>query len=130
MKIINTGGVYILTSALKVSDIVLLEKNNPKALKLVEDDQEKLTIAYTASKSRIDAFKGGNFGLTFGGQNQEGNAQFIGAVPPGVEKPAEYIADEIAGFAPFLEKLEQSIPEAAEKAKTAREELLKSITNG
>ena len=124
MKITITADAYAITSKITVDEIKTLKKSNPDALKDA-DGNEKFAVSYAEGKPSITAF-----GVTFGGKSHDeaGYATITGMIPTGTANPKEFVADLVAPVKAYLEQVEGVAHDAAVAAKTARKELVDSIT--
>ncbi len=126
MKITITGDAYVITSSIKASDIEVLKKARPEALKLVDEDGNDIfAVDYREGRPSISSF-----GVTFGGvtRDEEKALTYTGIIPSGVADAKEFVADVISPVVAYLKTLEDSIPDDVTEAKEARKELLDSIT--
>lgn len=126
MKITITADAYAITSKITVDEIKTLKKSNPDALKVKDaDGNEKFAVSYAEGKPSITAFS-----VTFGGKSHDeaGYATITGMIPTGTANPKEFVADLVAPVKAFLEQVEGVAHDAAVAAKTARKELVESIT--
>lgn len=130
MKLSITADAYAITSEIKVSDIQLLSKHNPEALKLKDEENKKdvFAIGYSEGNSNVS-----KFGITFGGKTRDDNgyATITGILPTSLkstEAAKEYLADMFGGVIAFLNKLEKSVPEAVKKVTDERKKLMDGIS--
>ena len=129
MKLTITGDAYALTSAVRAKDIKLLEKHNPSALKITDEEKnEKFAIGFEEGKPSVT-----DFGITFGGatRDADGFATVTGTLPQGLntaEAAKEFLADKFGAVVAYLKQLEASIPDAVKKVSDERKALLDSIT--
>ena len=129
MKMKIAGDAYVIESKIKLADLEILEKHNPSAtiLKDEEGKNDVFTIIFREGKPSIQPFA-----VAFSGVTRDDNQYLTltGALKVGLgEKEAkEYIADAIAPVMGYLKKLEETIPEEANKVRGERKSLVDSIT--
>ena len=103
------GSAMVLTSALKLEDIIKLEKYRPKALRLYGgEDGKELVFAIGTCSSGGDIC---DEGVSFGGKNAEGYAQMtvtFEGIPASEIKPM--VAECFGAALMNLNKLEAGIP--------------------
>lgn len=129
MKLTITGDAYALTSTIKRSEIELLKKYNPSALKVMDEEKnEKFAISFAEGKSNVSSF-----GITFGGATRDGNgyATVTGTLPQGLDTAdaaKEYLADHFGAVVAYLKQLEATVPEAVETVSNTRQAFMDDIT--
>ena len=119
---------YTLTSSIKKTDIELVKKHRPGALKKKDaDGNDIFAMSYVEGKPCISAN-----GITFGTTDVDtGCAMIIGSIPetlPEGTTANEYIADKVGNALAFVKELETSLPEVVNAIKAERSELIGSIT--
>lgn len=120
----NDLKAYVLTSAVKREDLLLVQKYNPKALKVKDKDGNDLFAVGTTGNG-VSAH-----GISFGSANAEGYAIVtgeIGKLEPG-QTAGEWVADLVGGALEYINRLETTIPEAVAAITASRSELIGSIT--
>lgn len=126
MKITINGDAFVVTSSIKLSDIEVLKKTNPEALRLVDEEgNDVFSVDYNAGRPSIS-----QFGITFGGVSRDNAKQltYTGTIPAGVADAKEFVADIISPVVAYLSELEETIPDDAKSATDTRNKLLASIT--
>lgn len=128
IKIFKNLKHFTLTSSLKKSDIELLKKYRPSALKKRDDDgNDVFAISYVEGRPCLAAN-----GVTFGSADvDEGCAMIVGTIPetlPEGTTARDYVADVTGSVISFIKEFETSIPEAVNAIKAEREALIGSIT--
>lgn len=130
MKLTVMPGSYSLSSDIKVEDIVLLEKHNPDALAIKDDDgNTKFAIGYVQGRPNIKSF-----GITFGATSfTDGKATITESLPGSfddVAKAKEYVVEKVGAVVQYLQKLEQTVPVAANAVRAEKRALMDSIVIG
>lgn len=128
IKIFKNLKQYTLISSLKKTDIELVKKYRPGALKVKDaDGNDIFAMSYVEGKPCVAAN-----GITFGAADVDsGCAMIIGSLPetlPANTTAGDYIADKVGCALEFVKSLEASIPAVANTIKTERTELIGSIT--
>ena len=124
-KINIVGKAAVITANAGFEDIKLLERFNPEALKLKENDEVVFKIGTTCGEGSIN-----QYGVLFDGVSRDGSgkATLTLFVEDGDEDVKEAIADEFGTALSNLKKLEETIPEAVRSVKAAREAIIADIT--
>lgn len=128
MKLSIVADAYALTSSIKVSDIILLKKYKPEALRIRdENDNVKFAISYEEGGGCVSSF-----GITFGGatRDENGYATITGAIPVVLKTTSEakeYVAEIFGSVVANLKKLEESVGTEAQKIKDEKQALIDSI---
>ena len=126
MKIKIVGDAFVVTSNLAVSDIELLAKHNPDALKIKDEDGNDLfSVSYKEGKPSI-----ANFGITFGGKTRgtKGLATYTGSIHASVADAKKHVAEIIGCISGNLSKVEKTFADAVDTVKAEQKALLDSIT--
>ena len=103
MKISIVGDTYTVTSSITVSDIELLQKVNPAALKIVDKDNNTLfSICFKQGASSIS-----QYGIVFGGKTRTSDERCVctGSVPASAasaDAAKNYVADVVGVAANYL----------------------------
>ncbi len=131
MQIQIVANTFVVTSAIKVEDIKLLQKYNPNGLAITtkEGDIERdvFRIAYEEGKDTVSGF-----GMVFGGTSRgtEGFATFTGTLETGLsdDKAKDYVAEKLGGVIGYVKTLETSVPRAAKAIRDAKADLVSKIS--
>jgi len=102
------GGAAALVSTLKLEDIRLLEKHNPKALALYDGDKETFRV------SAGDAGSVSKFGVCFASATRDaaGLAEITLPIPAGVTDVKEFAVEKIGAAVLQLNRVEAQATEA------------------
>ena len=127
MKISIVGDAYVLTSEITTEQILLLEKANPAALKVIDKETkaQKFAINHRLGNSSVT-----EFGITFGGTTRDDakKATVTGTLPTGTADAKAYVADKLGAAVVYLKQLEETVPVEAKKIADARKSLIESIS--
>ena len=120
------GGAVVITSALNLSDIELVEKYRPSALALMggENNKDELYRIGTARTPYGDIDK---LGATFGAANADGKAIITELYAPVSDDVKSELADKYGAAMTNLGKLEEILPGVVEEIKAEREALITAI---
>ena len=120
------GGAVVITSALSLSDIELVEKYRPSALALMggENNKDELYRIGTARTPYGDIDK---LGATFGAANADGNAIITELYAPVSDDVKSELADKYGAAMTNLGKMEEILPAVVEEIKAEREALITAI---
>ena len=120
------GGAVVITSALNLSDIELVEKYRPSALALMggENNKDELYRIGTARTPYGDIDK---LGATFGAANADGKAIITELYAPVSDDVKSELADKYGAAMTNLGKLEEILPGVVEEIKAERAALIASI---
>lgn len=127
-KITIAGNAFVVTSAKKLADIKELQKYNPKALSLFEqndDGKKEEVFRVTASdKASIN-----QYGVTFSDVSRDGAgfACLTGEIPHNVENAVAYIADNYGAAVMKLNKVEASFDAALTEVAANKAAVLENI---
>lgn len=124
------GDVVVITSALKLDDLLMVQKYRPEALTIMGGDDGKTPVF------RIEARSGcpgsvSLYGITFGsaGYSDSGLATVVLplSVPDGADVK-DYVADKYGAAIANLSKLEGTVPAVLTAVNTERTALKSAIT--
>lgn len=123
------GNAVVITSALKLNDVQLIQKYRPDELTLRggEDGKEPLFKIGVATSGTGSINK---FGVAFDAttHNADGKAVITMMLPEGLEGDVkEYIADTIGAPKAMLDKLEATLKDTASEINTERKEIMDGI---
>ena len=122
------GNATVITSALVLEDIKLIQKYNPEALTLRggEDGKDPIFKIGVASTGTGSVTK---FGATFDAttHNSDGKAVITMMLPESIEDVREYIADSIGAQKALLDKLEEALTSTAAEIRKSRKEIMDGI---
>lgn len=128
-KIKVVGDVMVVESTQTLEDIKTLEKYNPKALFLYEEDEDGkkkqvFRVCSTAGKGSI-----GQYGASFGSETHDGRgiATITMCLPDGVEDAKEYVAEAVGLAIVRLNKVEEQFAEALTKVEADKAAVLENI---
>lgn len=126
MKIKIVGDAFVIESSIKTEQLEFLKKQNPDALKIIDEEtkDELFRVSYSKGNPSITSF-----GITFSNASRDDNkfATVTGTIPSDVADAKAYVADIVSNVAANLLVIEKNFEEAYNKAKEAREKLLDSI---
>ena len=127
IKIFRDLKQYTLTSSIKKSDIDLVKKHRPNALKKKDaDGNDIFAVSYVEGKPCVAAN-----GVTFGATSAEGGfAMITGTLPetlPANTTAADFVADKVGSALTLINEFEASIPDVVNAIKTERAELIGGI---
>lgn len=127
IKIFKDLQKYTLTSTITKSDIDLVKKYRPTALKKQDaDGNDVFAISYVEGKPCVSAN-----GVTFGSASTNGGfAMVTGDLPtnlPTGTTYGEYIADKVGVALAHINSFEESIPGVVNEITTERNELISGI---
>lgn len=128
IKIFKNLKQYTLTSTLKKSDIELVKKYRPDALKKKDADGNDIcAMSYVEGKPCMSAN-----GITFGSADVDtGCAMIVGTLPeklPAGTTYGDYVADQVGSVLAFVNDMEANIPAVVGEITTQRATLIGSIT--
>ena len=128
IKIFKLPKQYALISSIKKSDIELVKKYRPDALKKKNEAGDDIfAMSYVEGKSCVSAN-----GITFRAVDADtGCAVIIGALPdtlPANTTNGDYIADVVGAALPFVNEIEEKVPAIAAEIRAERSTLIGSIT--
>lgn len=128
-KIIVAGNAVVVTSAHTLEDIKTLEKYNPKALTLFEENEDGkkepvFAVGSTGGKGAIN-----QFGASFADAAHDGSglATITECLPAGVGDAKEFVADKYGAAVVRLNKLEEGFEAALEQVKADKAEIEANI---
>lgn len=129
-KITIAGDSAVITSSQTLEDIKTLEKYNPKALKLVEtnDDGEReevFRVCSTTGKGSINSY-GASFGSTT--HDDQKLATITVELPAGIANAKEYAAERFGAAIMLLNKIEGQFRGALDTVAAEREQVMQNIT--
>ena len=116
-KILVAGDAVIITSSRKLEEIKELEKYNPKALFLYEEDDDgKLQKVFRAGSTSGTGVISKS-GVFFAGEARDGSglATITAQIPDGIEDAKAWVADEFGYAVVQLNKVEAGIDAALAK---------------
>lgn len=123
------GSAVVITSTLKLDDVLLIQKYRPDELTLRggEDGKEPLFKIGVATSGTGSINK---FGVAFDSatHNTDGKATVTMLLPEGLDGDVkEYIADTIGAPKAMLDKMEGALKETASAINTERKEIMDGI---
>lgn len=127
-KITIAGNAFVVTSAKKLADIKELQKYNPKALSLFEQNEdgkkEEVFRVTASSNAGIN-----QYGVSFPdvSRDGEGFACLTGDIPNGIENAVAYIADNYGAAIMKLNKVEDGIDAALSEVAANKAAVLENI---
>ena len=124
------GDALILTSAIKLEDIKLIEKTNPRALSLYGEEDGHEVALFSIGTSKTAGFPGcvTKSGITFSKASRDGGfAQMTFKVPEGEGDLKELVAEMIGVPLMNLNKIEAYLPDVLEDIGAAKAEMLDCI---
>lgn len=129
-KITIAGDSVVITSSATLEQIKMLEKYNPKALRLVEknDDGEKeetFRVCSTSGRGSINAY-GASFGSTT--HDAEKLATITMEIPAGTADAVNYVAEKFGAAIIALNKVEGQFAPAAAAVADEKAKVLAAIT--
>ena len=122
------GDAVVITSALKLEDIKLLQAARPKALEVSQDDDGKKKLLF-----RLGAGNGKGsvteFGIVFGRVTNDGQgfAQYTQEISAGDKDVKEYVAELFGMPVMYLNELEKTLPDVIAEIKRQHQDVLDSI---
>lgn len=129
-KITVAGDSLVITSAMTLDQIKTLEKYNPKALKLVEKDEDgvKATVFEVASTNLDGTI--GPLGAYFGSETRDEKKLAVITLPISktVADAKEYAADKYGVAIMRLNQIEASFAAALEAVNENKKKILENIT--
>lgn len=126
-KINVTGNAVVITSTLKVADIIKVKKYRPDALILNEEKDGKKVPVFGIGYS--DSGKWNEIGIEFNGKthDDDGYATFTELIPSGVTNLQESLADLYGGIILKINAFEEQFPAVLEEIQKEREAVLSTI---
>ena len=125
------GEAVVLTSSLKLDDIKLVQKHQPKKLCLYEEDGDgKMVPCFRISTGdgEVKPSDVSEFGITFRKASREGGyAQITCKVPEGDGEAKELVAEAFGAPLMGLIKLEDRLPDVVDDILDLKHEILSSI---
>ena len=129
-KVKICGDAVILTSEIKLDDIKLVEKTNPRALSLFGEEDGHEVALFTIGTAKTPGFAGcvTKAGITFSKASRDGGyAQITFPVPEGDGDPKELVAEKIGVALMNLNKIEAYLPDVLGDINDAKEAMLDCI---
>ena len=129
-KISISGNAIVITSAISIDDIRLLDKYRPDALKLFIEEEGIKSVDFAVAESASGS--AGVYGIGFNGSTRDENrfatlTVLNDKLPEDNDKAKELIADTYGAILTKLNALEVQIPEAVKEVRAEREEILSGI---
>ena len=128
-KIKIVGDVCVIESTQTLESIKTLEKYNPKALFLYEEDEDGkkkqvFRVCSTPGKGSI-----GQYGASFGSESHDGRgvATITMCLPEDIDDAKEYVADAVGLAIVRLNKVEEQFTEALAKVDADKAAVLENI---
>lgn len=124
-KVSVVGNAAVITSAMKLEDIKLLEKYRPEALMLMggEDGKEPVFRVGTGGGTINE------YGVSFDGETRDDNKFATLTIVIETDRDIkETLADHIGAAVMMLNKVEKTASEAVEAVRNERKEFMDSIT--
>ena len=111
-KITIAGSSYVVTSKVSLSDLELVKKHRPKALKIVDEESKEELFAVGVGGNNIN-----EHGVSFGGVSNDEHklATVTMRIPTDVDDAAEYVADKIGSAMINLNRVEDCIAQTLEE---------------
>lgn len=129
-KITIAGDAIIITSSKSLETLKILEEYRPKALRLVDTDEngkkeEIFRVETSASCGSIN-----QYGATFASEThgEDKKATITIPIPAGIEDVTDYAAKLVGKAVILLNKVEAGIDGALAEVKAEREAVLSHIT--
>jgi len=119
------GNAFVLTSTLKFDCIKKLEKLNPNALCLSEQQGDEIIELFRIGTGKAGAVS--KYGITFATQNKEGYATVTALIPDDVTNKKDFIKDAYAKTLFLLKDLEDCVKVSEAEIDKIYEELDKEI---
>lgn len=125
-KINVCGDAIIFTSALKLSELRIIERFRPDALCILNEDKEPVfAVCTTEGCGSVN-----EFGMSFGSESHDENKlatiTICGRDITGDVK--EYIADNFGGAIAKLNELEAKLPDVLREIQSAKQRVMDSVT--
>lgn len=128
-KITVLGDAIVITSTLKMEELVLIEKYRPEALTLMggEDGKEPM---FRVSTTKSGTGKINKYGAEFGGETRDANkyATITALVDTTDDDIKEAVADALGKPLVLLNKLETQLAEVVKEIAAEKDAIIKSIT--
>jgi hypothetical protein len=129
-KVVIAGDAVVVTSSMKLQDLLTIAKYRPEALVLRggEDNKEKL-FCISANESGIGEIN--KYGATFGSESHDDEKLAtitFGLYNPGEGDIKEQVADVIGSSIISLRALEETLPAVLEEIKSEKATVMDSIT--
>lgn len=127
-KITILGDAVVITSAMKLEDLLTVKKYRPDALTLKGGEDGKEPVF------RIDVTKGsgsiGQYGASFAAETHDGaKLATITVVAPDIEGDIkEYIADKLGSAITSLNKLEATLPDIVQAVADEKAQVMNAIS--
>ena len=125
------GDAVVITSALKLEDIKLVQKTFPKKLSLYEEDETGKMNPYfrvEVGTGEVRPTDVSQYGITFRKESREGGfAQITCKIPAGEGDPKELVAEAFGGPLMSLCALEEALPQVVDSINDRKQAVLASI---
>lgn len=125
------GDALVITSELKLTDLELVQKYEPAALKLynVDDNGKKNPcFAICVQPGALQKFDVTDNGITFRKASRDGGfAEITCSVPAGEGDVRELVAEKFGGAISGLIRLEQELPDVIEAITERRQSVIDCI---
>lgn len=126
-KITVVGGAVVVTSAVKLDDIKMIEKYRPAALVLTDEEGEPIfKVGTTNDTATIN-----KYGVTFNSATHDDSklaTMTVGCLCDTGDNIKEIVADTIGVYVMTLNKLEDTLPAVISSIKAEKEAILSNIT--
>lgn len=128
MKLVVAGNAVVITSEVKLDDLVLIKRYRPEALILMggkDGDEELFRIAPVETTGTVN-----QYGITFADVARDGSGKATVTVPIEYkgEEVKEWIADKFGGALMYLEKIEATLPGVVQEIASEKEAVMANIS--
>ena len=128
-KVVIAGDAVVVTSSMKLEDLLTIAKYRPDALVIKggEDNKEKL-FCISANKRGVGEIN--KYGATFGSESHDGAklATITFGLSAGDGDIKEQVADVLGSAIINLSKLEETLPEVLEQIADEKAAVMETIT--
>ena len=100
------GNSYVVTSTVSMTDLELVKKHRPKALKIVDEETKEELFAVGVGGNSIS-----DYGISFSGvtNDEKKLATVTMSIPSDVEDAKEYVAEKTGAAVVNLNRIEDGI---------------------
>ena len=118
------GSSFVVTSKISMSDLELVRKHRPGALKIVEEETKEELFAIGIGSNSIS-----EYGISFGGTSNDEKqlAAVTMNIPSDVEDATEYVAESVGAAVVNLNRIESGIGKVLEEIRAEHKAVTDSI---
>ena len=118
------GNSYVVTSKVSMTDLELVKKHRPKALKIVDEETKEELFAVGVGGNSIS-----DYGISFSGvtNDEKKLATVTMSIPSDVEDAKEYVAEKTGAAVVNLNRIEDGIGKVLDEIRAEHKKVTDSI---